>query len=641
MRFRSGTGTIAGVLALLTLAGAPGAQAQAPDEVLSEGAREQSCKLLALSTVGVPDEFAADAAGGPPASWPQAPEAAGLPVQVPLRTETESFNRLFEFATRQGSIYARRRGESAPWRALPLPPCLAGRVDAISVDDDEMIALDDAQRVYTMDNALKDPALWNWSSRWGTPFWLGPGYALPGGILAWSWSVISKVEDGSWIDPAGNRTAIGDGKVSHIWGLRDGGQRLTFFDPWLPLDEAYEACTPHRGRFKAVNVSTSGSHLFLIGPHGDMFTRLYDFDISGHDPVFFSYSYEDQRGKGDGAPIQLPAEPWRRQPKIPGQVTSAISIHKVGKGAVHRILRVEGARDGTTGYWERDLADPPASAWTFHATGLPLSGPLLPNPAQDTSTWDLGPGEDRRYVLDDGAAAGELTDFSVYCSPARMRMRSADGTVQEWRLHHVDGLRQQPRGRGLDDLPRTQPGAIERPDGTFETVTVRATREEILIEEKGWRFRIAEPTPLVASRCLPRALPVGAAGVGPVRLGARLTTALEELPAPERRTARGARWCVDGGGTVGVALTPGGRIALVRTTAPWHTLRGVRTGTRGSRALARFRDRRFVTPSLLRVPRTGRRIVELRGGRVRSLAVTGRRTAASPSRLRAGLRAAG
>lgn len=630
-------------LTIALLAGAaPPAAAQSLPEVLTEGAREQSCRAIAASTVGVPDEIAADAPGGPPASWPAAPAGTALPPQVVLRTRTASFNRLFEFALHGGTLFTRRRGDDGPWRAVPVPACFAGRVDSISVDDDELVALDDAQRVYTMDNALKDPLLWNWSARWGTPVWLGPGYALPGGVLAWSWSVISKVEDGSWTDPAGNRTPIGDGKVSHIWGLRTGGQRLTFWDPWLPLDEAYEACGPHRGRFRAVNLSASGSHLFVIGAHGDLFTRLYDFDISGHDPVFFRYAYEDQRGKGDGAPIQLPAEPWRRQPKIPGEITSAISIHKIGTGAIHRILRVEGRREGRTGYWERDLAAPAAAGWTFHATGEPLTRPLLDNPARDTSTLDLGPGEDRRYVMDGPGLSGEIEDFSVYCSPARLRLREADGTTRELTLHHVDGLRQQPRGRGLDDLPRTQPGAIESPGGRFELVTVRATLDEIVVEEKGWRFRHAGPQPLRAARCLPRELAAGTGGIGPVALGVPLTAVLEELPVPVRRTATGVRWCVDGGGALGAALTRGGRVALVRSTAPGHgPVAGVRPGSRSSGARRAFPRRvGAIGRDLVRTTRAGRRVVELRGGRVRAVAVATRGAARTRTTLRTALRAA-
>jgi hypothetical protein len=371
-----------------------------------------------------------------------------------------------------------------------LPLCFAGRVDSISLDDDEMIATDTAGRVYTMDNALKSPVLFNWTSRWGTPFWAGSGYTLPKDVKAWSWSVISPLEDETWTDPAGNQTAIGSGKVSHIWGLRSGGQRLTFWDPWLAPDDSYEMCGPHRGRFVAVNLSASGSFVLFIGRRGDMFTRLYDFDISGHDPVFFDYSYEDQRGAGDGAPIQLPAAAWEEQPKIPGAITSRISIHKIGTGAVHRILRVEGRRNGRTGYWQRDVAAPRSRGWDFHATGLPLEGRRLRNPDPDTSARDLGPGEDRRYRMRDGGIVRTLRDYNVYCSPAHLRMRRG-GTVRNLILHHVDGLHQRARSRGLDNTPRAQYGALERPGGGFEEVTVRATRSAIAIPERGWRFRFA------------------------------------------------------------------------------------------------------------------------------------------------------
>ena len=471
---------------LLALAVAPSAHAQDVSGPAEEGAREQSCAALAASTVGLPDLVAAEPSGPPPASWPQAP-AGLLPDRVDLRTRTESFNRLYDFATRGGEIYVRLRGTSE-WQQLPLPLCFAGRVASLSADDDELVALDGAGRVYTMDNALKDAALFSWSSRWGTPFWLGRGITLPGDVKAWSWSVVSQVEDGNWTDPAGNRTAIGAGKVSHVWGLRDGGRRMTFWDPWLAVDDSYEMCGPHRGRFRAVNLSASGSWVFVIGRRGDLFARLYDFDISGHDPVFFTYSYEDQRGKGDGAPIQLPAAPWIEQPKIRGRITSAISVHKVGRDSLRRILRVEGARDGTTGYWERDVAAPAADGWSFHATGEPLRGRRLRNPRRDTSARGLARGEDRRYRMRTDTTTAELRNFNVYCSPARLRITDGDGT-RVVRLHHVDGLRQQARARGLDDVPREQSGAIEASDGTLTPITLEATRDAVTIEPVGWTFK--------------------------------------------------------------------------------------------------------------------------------------------------------
>jgi hypothetical protein len=458
-------------VALIALFAGP-ALAQDPTDPVNEGAIEQSCKSLQGGTAGLPDHVPAESGAEPPATWPEAPEGL-LPAKVFLRTPSESFNRLYEFATRGGRIYVRTRDGDDPWRQLPLPLCFDGRVASISLDDDELIALDTSRRVYTMDNVLKDPTAFNWTNRWGTPFWTGPGYTLPA-TKAWSWSVISPLEDKNWTDPAGNRTAVGSGKVSHIWGLRRGGQRITFWDPWLPLDESYEMCGPHRGRFKAVNLSASGSFVFVIGRRGDMFTRMYDFDISGHDPVFFDYSYEDQRGKGDGAPIQLPAARWVEQPKIPGRITSAISIHKTGVDAIHRILRVEGKRHRKTGYWERDVADRRRNGWTFHRTGLPLIAKTLRNPHGDTSRRGLGRSEDRRY--------GDLRRFNVYCSPARIRH---DGRTLL--LHHVDGLRQQARGRGLDDVPRMQYGAVED-RGKFTEVTVQATRDQVTLEELGWTF---------------------------------------------------------------------------------------------------------------------------------------------------------
>jgi hypothetical protein len=509
------------VLAVLSaMAAAPAGFAASPDPI-EQGLIEQSCKSLQGGSAGTP--YDESDAGGPtfPAAWPEAPEGL-LPAHVYLRTQTETFNRKYEFATRGGEIYGRPRNSVDPWRELPLPLCFDGRVGSISLDDDEMIALDDARRVYTMDNALKDPASFNWTSRWGTPLWAGPGYALPGGSIAWAWSVISPLEDKAWTDPAGNHMAIGSGKVSHIWTLREGGQRLTFNDPWLPLDESYEMCGPRRGRFRAVNLSASGSEIFVIGAHGDLFTRLYDFDLSGHDAFFFTYSYDDQRGKGDSAPIQLPAAPWKMQPKVPGKITSAISVEKTGIDAVHRILRVEGEQDGKTGYWERDIAQPPSAGWAFHATGAPLSRKLLDNPPHDTSTIGLGKAEDYAYEMKTKKMTAELLDFNPYCSPAQLRI-TENGKTRMAKLHVVDALRQDVRARGLDDNPRDYYGAIEDPPGKFETVSVKATTTEVVVPEKNWTFKRVEPAKPRAMRVRVRVSP---------RRGGRKTTFVVVFRAP-------------------------------------------------------------------------------------------------------------
>jgi hypothetical protein len=339
-----------------------------------------------------------------------------------------------------------------------------------------------------MDNALKNPALWNWTKRWGPPTWSGDGFALPANTKTWSWTVISPAEDGTWTDPAGNRYPVGEYKVSHIWGLRGGGRKLTFWDPWLPRDNSYEMCGPHDSRFRSVNISTSGSRIFVIGKRGDMFTRLYDFDISGHDPVFFPYSYEDQRGKGDGSPIQLPAEPWKRQPKIDGKITSAISISKRGRDAVHATLRVEGRRKGHTGYWQRDVAAPRKQGWKFHRTDQPLEGHPLRNPGGNTSKRGLAASEDMKFVMKTEGMRAVIPDFNTYCTPARIAIHE-DGRTRTVTLHHVDGLRQVERARGLDDEPRVQFAALEWPSGRIEQdLVLLATSDAIELPALGWTF---------------------------------------------------------------------------------------------------------------------------------------------------------
>src|SRR4029077_7364419 len=98
-----------------------------------------------------------------------APAPPGLlPDRVWLRSTTDTMNRRYYFATRGGQIYFKpnveRTGTDGPWRALPLPACFAGDVQAISADDDEMLAIESQRRIYTTDCALRDPALFTQTS---------------------------------------------------------------------------------------------------------------------------------------------------------------------------------------------------------------------------------------------------------------------------------------------------------------------------------------------------------------------------------------------------------------------------------------------------------------------------------------------
>jgi hypothetical protein len=526
--WRRGTAAGLGAVLAATLATAIGAAPAAepgPIELIVDGVlgavhsqtSPRSCVALTGGTAGAPETVVPgrslpDRGNGLRPGDPT-PAPAGLPSSVYLRSTKATYNRRYWFVLHGGRIYYKSNAEVTgirqPWAPLPTPSCLRGRVSGISVDDDEMVALDGNRRVFTMDGALGDPRFFNWTVRWGPPFWTGPGRTIPNGIT-WSWSVSSPREDVYWTDPAGNRQPIGDEKVSHIWLLRRGGQGLTYMDPWLPDDASYGMCGPKRGRFRSVDMSASGSTVFVMNRFGDMFTRLYDFDKSGPDSLFLRYSYADQRGKPSPA-IQLPPEPWARQPKIPGRITSAISVEKVGAGSVHRMLRVEGIRGGVTGFWQKDITQTSSSDWHFVPTHMPLRGTPIPDPRHDTSRRDLGPSADIAYAMPRaGGLAAVIPNFNLFCSPAELEVTVADGSTAHLVLHTVDAIRQRPRARGLDSHPRVLQGTIEAGpdvlhsadreirafaaqdlDGTYTDVRVEATRAAIRMPDEGWTFRRA------------------------------------------------------------------------------------------------------------------------------------------------------
>jgi len=457
---------------------------------------------------------------------------AGLPEQVLFRGNSESFNSRYWVCLREGDLWIRpnreRTGVDGAWQRLAnLPEGLDGQVSELAVDDEHIIALNRDREIYTLWSALDEIEAFRWQKQWGLPFWFGPGMSLRPDLLKWDFSVVSPREDEFYTDPAGNLHPVGFAKCSHIIMLNPGGQTLTFNDPWLPCDYSYEIGTPCRGRFLAAASSSSGSTHFLINRFGDMFTRTFDFDLSGLDDLFVRYSYEDQRGVS--APvIQLPAEPWKKQPKIvtPGlaAITDRISIAKVGTHCVHRTLRVEGLdSQGRTGYYEKDLPEPDAAAWTFQVTGEGLRGRLLENRPEDCSAETLGESEDRPYAMPAGASpshpdlTAEIPDFNGYNTPARLRLRLAGAGEIELVLHYLDTVRIFPRQRGLDDTPRRFAGAIEVPvdlldrlpalptavrdflhaclelddGGRFTDVTLRVTLDELHIESRAlaWTFR--------------------------------------------------------------------------------------------------------------------------------------------------------
>lgn len=258
-----------------------------------------------------------------------------------------------------------------------------------------------------------------------------------------------------------------------MFALTDGGSRIRYIDPWLPVDHSYEMATPHGGRFQAVALSTSASTTLIVNRFGDLYTRLYDFDISGADKVFFRYSYEDQstlpqapdmlseRVDPGYAAIQLPAPDWVRQPKIPGEITDRVSIHKTGPGSDARELRIEGRDNGRTGYWTKQLT---AEQWFFIPIGQPLAGRLLENTSADRTLDTLAPPSPYTYAQrSDRGWTATIDSFDIAVTPTRLRVDFGGDVQLDLILHTVDGLRQMPQQPGTSYQPRHLDGTVEIP----------------------------------------------------------------------------------------------------------------------------------------------------------------------------------
>ncbi len=459
----------------------------------ADASAAEECHILPGGTLGeeepppVPDRAGKPTDRGPGVKGAN-PTKGGLPERVDLKSATASSNRNYYFGLKGGKLYVKpnyeRTGKKGSWQHVPAPACLDGDIEWIGADDDELIAINSKKQIFGMDQALSIPSRFNWTSRWGFPFWNGDGFTVPADSPAWSWTVISPRESRYWTDPAGNRHDVGEGKVSHILSVSSDRRRITMNDPWLPRDRSYEVCTPRRGTFKVRNISTSGSVLFVIGGSGDMYTRLWDFDIAGLDNVFFHYSYADQRGVTKPV-IQLPGAGWVQQPKVPGKITDRISLTTQGLGTEHRTMRVEGRNaKGVPGFWEKDLYDlnRGSSEWKFTPTPkAKVTGSPIRNSLADTSARGAGPVEEYRYVLAGGGSySAEIPDFDVYCNRSVLRVNLAEGKSLDLDLYMDDIVRTEPRNRGIDDTSRWVRGTIAVNDSARKLAAQNSEAREFI-----------------------------------------------------------------------------------------------------------------------------------------------------------------
>ena len=420
------------------------------------------CAEEYLGTTGLIVPVPLDAATySPVEGGPEVPPelAAALPRDVHLRGRQQSFDGRHYYAVHEGRIYIKANrdatGIDEPWRQLRIPRCLDGQVTEISADGTVLIALNAERHLYTLDYANGAIGSGGWTRRWGPFFWTDLGGWIFDDVRDWAATHLTATDDEYFVDGGGRRqTPAG---ILNVFLLRGDGLRITYLDPWLPMDQSREVCGPERGTVVMAGLSGSGSTAMVVGADGEIWTRLYEFDVSGGNAVLLDYSWQDQSGL-ESPKIQLPAPDWIRHPRVPGAITDRISLRKLTPGTEHRVMRVEG-RDagGRGGYWEKDLADTRSDDWRFVVTDEPLQGRALPLPAPHR-----GLAEDFRYDGRIDGHAASVTDFNPYCSPAALRIDLA-GTTLELELHSTDGLRQERRARGLDLHPRYYRAAVKVP----------------------------------------------------------------------------------------------------------------------------------------------------------------------------------
>jgi LVIVD repeat-containing protein len=145
-----------------------------------------------------------------------------------------------------------------------------------------------------------------------------------------------------------------------------------------------------------------------------------------------------------------------------------------------------------------------------------------------------------------------------------------------------------------------------------------------------------------AGTCLARRSPIGPRNIGRVRLGYTRSRLLRVPVKLVRKTRRSYRFCVKkSSGRVSAVFSGRGRAVIVATTARGHGNRGVRPGV-SVRALRRaYSRRRALGRGLYRANRKSTRVIGVRKGRVRYIAVVDGRLLRRPRTLQRYLRFAG
>jgi hypothetical protein len=143
-------------------------------------------------------------------------------------------------------------------------------------------------------------------------------------------------------------------------------------------------------------------------------------------------------------------------------------------------------------------------------------------------------------------------------------------------------------------------------------------------------------------RCLAHRSPIGPRNIGRIRIGYTRTRLGRVRVQPVRKTRRAFVYCAKrSSGRVTAVFSRRGRVALVTTTARSHGNRGVRPGTSARRMRRAYSRRDSIGRGIYRANPRSPRLIGVRKGRVRFIAVARRDLLRDRPALRRHLRLAG
>ena len=232
---------------------------------------------------------------------------------LPVKTETETFDRTFFYRIREGKIECKPIVSSPKekWVEIPFPK----KATRLSADQNLLIAIDENQRVYKACRSF------------------------------FSKEIVWKVREQHTMAEAKAVSVAHQRSGNTIYMLSPSGNRIFSASNY---HFCHEILGPEGGRFVAENLSASGSTLFLLQrAHGTH--KMYTLNV----------------GPFGGSK-------WLEQPSIPLAKAARLTKHIT---ALHTIkgcqLRVEGTdQGGTSGYYVKKLAD---RTWTFQPTRHSIS----------------------------------------------------------------------------------------------------------------------------------------------------------------------------------------------------------------------------------------------------------------------------